>query len=136
MLWCSSQAYLNTTCRPTVAAPDEAAAGVNLPYIHANEDALSMTRTSSASLMRMQGKTSKQFMLTPGHLDFGSVKLGQVTLPAMPAAETKFVLNIVILAVLARWYFPHDATRPTMTCGHERCNNSLCCRATSYFASA
>lgn len=28
--------------------------------------------------MHMQGKTTKQFMLAPGHLDFGSVKLGQV----------------------------------------------------------
>ena len=68
-------------CRPAAAAADEAAAGVNLPYIQANEEALSMTRTSSASLMRMQGKATKQFMLTPGHFDFGSVKLGQVGLP-------------------------------------------------------
>ena len=68
-------------CRPAAAAADEAAAGVNLPYIQANEEALSMTRTSSASLMRMQGKATKQFMLTPGRLDFGSVKLGQVGLP-------------------------------------------------------
>ena len=112
-----------------MAAPDEAAAGVNLPYIHANEDALSMTRTSSASLMRMQGKTNKQFMLTPGHLDFGSVKLGQVTLPATAAVETQFVLNIIMLAV----FWPGGTCltlppRPATTCGHEHCNDSLFCR--------
>lgn len=61
-----------------MAAPDEATAGMNMRYIQANEDAFSAMHTSSASLAGMQGKATKQFMLTPGHLDFGSVRLGQV----------------------------------------------------------
>ena len=65
-------------CRPAVAVPDEATAGMNVRYIEANEDALSAMHTSSANLARMQGKATKQFMLTPGHLDFGPVRLGQV----------------------------------------------------------
>ena len=58
--------------------PSEAVASLNASYLDANEGALNMTRTSSASLLRMRGKATKQFVLKPGHLDFGTVKLGQV----------------------------------------------------------
>lgn len=58
----------------------EAVASLNASYLGANEGVLNMTRTSSASLMRMRGKATKQFVLKPGHLDFGIVKLGQVSL--------------------------------------------------------
>ena len=60
-------------------APPEAAASLNASYLSANEGALSMTRTTSASLLRMRGKATKQFVLRPGHLDFGMVKVGQVS---------------------------------------------------------
>lgn len=66
-------------CRPAGVAPNEAAASLNAVYLNANEGALSMTRTTSASLLRMRGKASKQFVLRPGHLDFGVVKLDQVS---------------------------------------------------------
>ena len=39
-----------------------------------------MTRTSSANLLHLRGKATKQFVLRPGQLDFGSVRLGQVSL--------------------------------------------------------
>ncbi len=39
-----------------------------------------MTRTSSANLLRLRGKATKQFVLRPGQLDFGTVRLGQVRL--------------------------------------------------------
>ena len=58
--------------------PSEAVASLNASYLDANEGALNITRTSSASLLRMRGKATKQFVLKPGHLDFGTVKLGQV----------------------------------------------------------
>ena len=60
--------------------PSEAVASLNASYLGANEGALNMTRTSSTSLLRMRGKATKQFVLKPGHLDFGIVKLGQVSL--------------------------------------------------------
>ena len=61
----------------------EAAPSLNTPYLDANEGAMSMTRTASANLLRMRGKATKQFALRPGHLDFGTVPLGQVR-PAAP----------------------------------------------------
>ena len=45
-----------------------------------------MTRTSSANLLRLRGKATKQFVLRPGQLDFGSVPLGQVRLAGLQAA--------------------------------------------------
>lgn len=59
--------------------PSEAVASLNASYLGANEGALNMTRTSSASLLRMRGKATKQFVLKPGHLDFGTVKVGQAS---------------------------------------------------------
>lgn len=67
-------------CRPMEVPPSEAVASLNVSYLGANEGALNMTRTSSASLLRMRGKATKQFVLKPGHLDFGIVKIGQVSL--------------------------------------------------------
>ena len=52
---------------------------LNASYLEANSGALSVTRTSSANLLRMRGRATKQFVLKPGHLDFGVVKLGQVS---------------------------------------------------------
>ena len=66
-------------CRPVGVPHSEAVASLNASYLDANEGVLTMTRTSSASLLRMRGKATKQFVLKPGHLDFGTVKLGQVT---------------------------------------------------------
>ena len=65
-------------CRPTEAGPSEAAASLHASYLDANEGAMNMTRTSSANLLRMRGKATKQFVLRPGQLDFGTVPLGQV----------------------------------------------------------
>lgn len=66
-------------CRPVGVPPSEAVASLNASYLDANEGALNMTRTSSASLLRMRGKATKQFVLKPGHLDFGTVQLDQVS---------------------------------------------------------
>ncbi len=67
-------------CRPAEIPPSEAVSSLNASYLGANEGALNMTRTSSANLSRLRGKATKQFVLRPGQLDFGSVRLGQVSL--------------------------------------------------------
>ncbi|KAL0038853.1 hypothetical protein WJX79_010718 [Trebouxia sp. C0005] len=64
--------------RPAEIPPSEAVSSLNASYLDANEGALNMTRTSSANLLRLRGKATKQFVLRPGQLDFGSVRLGQV----------------------------------------------------------
>ena len=66
-------------CRPAGALPSEAIPSLNASYLEANDGALSLTRTSSANLLRMRGKATKQFVLKPGHLDLGVVKIGQVS---------------------------------------------------------
>ncbi|KAL3155549.1 Sperm-associated antigen 17 [Trebouxia sp. C0009 RCD-2024] len=68
----------STHVRPAGVAPNEAATSLNASYLSNNEGALNMSRTTSASLLRMRGKATKQFVLRPGHLDFGIVKLNQV----------------------------------------------------------
>ena len=67
-------------CRPAEIPPSEAVLSLNAPYLDANEGAFNMTRTSSANLSRLRSKATKQFVLRPGQLDFGSVRLGQVSL--------------------------------------------------------
>ena len=67
-------------CRPAEIPPNEAVSSLNASYLDANEGAMNMTRTSSANLLRLRGKATKQFVLRPGQLDFGSVRLGQVRL--------------------------------------------------------
>ncbi len=65
-------------CRPTEASQSEAVPSLNASYLDANENAMNLTRTASSNLLRMRGKATKQFVLRPGHLDFGTVRLGQV----------------------------------------------------------
>lgn len=65
-------------CRRTQNSVSETVPSLNTSYLDANEGAMNMTRTSSANLLRMRGKATKQFALRPGHLDFGTVPLGQV----------------------------------------------------------
>ncbi|DBA96914.1 hypothetical protein WJX82_005465 [Trebouxia sp. C0006] len=64
--------------RPAEIPPSEAVSSLNASYLDVNEGALNTTRTSSANLLRLRGKATKQFVLRPGQLDFGSVRLGQV----------------------------------------------------------
>lgn len=63
---------------PAIYTQDEADVSLNTRYLEKEADALVMTKTSSTSLMRHQGKGLKQFTLTPAHLHFGSVPLGAV----------------------------------------------------------
>lgn len=72
--------YFACLRRPAEIPPSEAVSSLNASYLDANEGALNMTRTSSANLLRLRGKATKQFVLRPGQLDFGSVRLGQVRL--------------------------------------------------------
>lgn len=82
--------------------PNEAAASLNASYLGANEGALKMTKTTSASLLRMRGKATKQFVLRPGRLDFGTVKLGQVcsSMASLTTLRTKNVSKLMLHMML------------------------------------
>ena len=91
---CCTTRKCRTCCRPVGVPPGEAVASLNASYLGANEGALNMTRTSSASLLRLRGKATKQFVLKPGHLDFGTVKVGQASFrffSSVPCSNQEYV---------------------------------------------
>eukprot|EP00891_Asterochloris_glomerata_P002861 jgi/Astpho2/2861/fgenesh1_pg.00050_%23_119_t len=51
---------------------------VNDRWLDVNEDSMQLSRTSSATLVRLRGKGVSQFQLAPAHLHFGDVPLAEV----------------------------------------------------------
>ena len=51
---------------------------VNDRWLDVNEDSMQLSRTSSATLVRLRGKGVSQFQLAPAHLHFGDVPLNGV----------------------------------------------------------
>ncbi|KAK9808895.1 hypothetical protein WJX72_005952 [[Myrmecia] bisecta] len=73
---------------PAAYFPEEATPEVNHRYLDINEDAMRLTRTASANMIRLRGKATRQFQLTPSHLHFGTLPLGTV------AHQTAHLLNV------------------------------------------
>ena len=51
---------------------------VNDRWLDVHEDSMQLSRTSSATLVRLRGKGVSQFQLAPAHLHFGDVTAGEV----------------------------------------------------------